>query len=57
MSAASAQPSPRAPQTLDPSRAFEHLERLTGPIERVTFHSAESGFCVLQIHAKGQRNW
>src|SRR5207302_10573444 len=31
---------------------FEHL---TGTIERVTFHSGESGFCVLRVNVKGQR--
>jgi exodeoxyribonuclease V alpha subunit len=30
-------------------------ERLAGAVERVTFHSAESGFCVLRIKARGQR--
>src|SRR5947209_567445 len=31
------------------------LEQLTGPIERVTFHSPESGFCVLRVQVKGHR--
>ncbi|MCG6862547.1 MAG: ATP-dependent RecD-like DNA helicase [Chromatiaceae bacterium] len=31
-------------------------ERLTGSIERVTFHSAESGFCVLRVKVRGQRD-
>jgi len=30
------------------------LDRLTGSIERVTFHSAESGFCVLRVGVRGQ---
>jgi exodeoxyribonuclease V alpha subunit len=30
-------------------------EVLAGSIERVTFHSAESGFCVLRIKARGHR--
>jgi exodeoxyribonuclease V alpha subunit len=30
-------------------------ERLSGAVERVTFHSPESGFCVLRIKARGQR--
>ncbi|MCF7985886.1 MAG: ATP-dependent RecD-like DNA helicase, partial [Thiohalocapsa sp.] len=30
-------------------------ERLAGAIERVTFHSAESGFCVLRLKVRGQR--
>jgi exodeoxyribonuclease V alpha subunit len=31
-------------------------ERLSGSIERVTFHSEESGFCVLRIKVKGHRD-
>ncbi|MVF24012.1 ATP-dependent RecD-like DNA helicase, partial [Methylocaldum sp. BRCS4] len=31
-------------------------ERLSGAVERVTFHSAESGFCVLRVKVKGQRD-
>ncbi len=31
------------------------VERLSGSIERVTFHSEESGFCVLRAKVKGQR--
>ena len=31
------------------------VERLSGPVERVTFHSEESGFCVLRVKVKGQR--
>lgn len=30
-------------------------ERIGGSIERVTFHSEESGFCVLRVKAKGHR--
>ena len=32
------------------------LEQLAGPVERVTFHNAETGFCVLQVQANGQRD-
>ena len=32
------------------------LERLAGSIERVTFHAQESGFCVLQVKVRGQRD-
>jgi exodeoxyribonuclease V alpha subunit len=28
-------------------------ERLSGSVERVTFHSEEAGFCVLRIKVKG----
>jgi len=30
-------------------------EEISGLIERVTFHNAESGFCVLRVKARGQR--
>ncbi|APX84521.1 recombinase RecD [Methylorubrum extorquens] len=32
------------------------LDMLAGSVERVTFHSAETGFCVLKIHARGRRD-
>ncbi len=32
------------------------LERLQGSVERVTFHSEESGFCVLRIKVRGFRD-
>jgi exodeoxyribonuclease V alpha subunit len=32
------------------------VERLSGSIERVTFHSGESGFCVLRVKVRGQRD-
>jgi exodeoxyribonuclease V alpha subunit len=31
-------------------------EPLSGLVERVTFHSAESGFCVLRVKVRGQRD-
>ena len=31
------------------------VERLSGSLERVTFHSEESGFCVLRVKASGHR--
>ena len=31
------------------------VERLAGSVERVTFHSEESGFCVLRAKVKGER--
>ena len=30
-------------------------EVLAGPIERVTYHNEENGFCVLRIKARGHR--
>src|SRR5215203_7452882 len=32
------------------------VEALAGTIERVTFHNAESGFCVLKVQARGKRD-
>jgi exodeoxyribonuclease V alpha subunit len=32
------------------------VERLSGSVERVTFHSEESGFCFLRAKVKGQRD-
>jgi exodeoxyribonuclease V alpha subunit len=32
------------------------MERLSGSVERVTFHSEESGYCVLRTKVKGQRD-
>lgn len=32
------------------------LDLLAGSVERVTFHSAETGFCVLKVHARGKRD-
>ncbi len=31
------------------------LQKLTGLVERVTFHSEESGYCVIKIKVKGER--
>ena len=31
-------------------------EALAGPVERVTFHNEENGFCVLRVKARGQRD-
>ena len=30
-------------------------EPLSGLVERVTFHSAETGFCVLRVKVRGHR--
>jgi exodeoxyribonuclease V alpha subunit len=32
------------------------VEALAGMVERVTFHNAENGFCVLKVQAGGKRN-
>ena len=33
----------------------QNLEMLAGSVERVTFHSEETGFCVLRTKVKGRR--
>ena len=39
-----------------PQNSETPIERLSGSVERVTFHSEESGFCVLRVKVKGQRD-
>ncbi len=39
-----------------PYAKAEPAEHLSGSIERVTFHSEQSGFCVLRVKVKGQRD-
>ena len=31
-------------------------DRLSGLVERVTFHNADSGFCVLRLKVRGERD-
>jgi exodeoxyribonuclease V alpha subunit len=38
------------------SRPHRGAEHLSGLIERVTFHSEESGFCVLRVKTRGHRD-
>jgi len=35
---------------------MQPLEQIAGSIERVTFHNAENGFCVLRVHITGKRD-
>jgi len=35
----------------------EILEKIAGLIERVTFHSEETGFCVLKVKVKGHKDF
>jgi len=35
--------------------AAQDFERIDGLVERVTFHNAESGFCVLRLQVRGER--
>src|SRR6201981_2124766 len=41
---------------LQPARTSTPTEVLAGLVERVTFHNAENGFCVLRVKARGQRD-
>ena len=36
--------------------AAAEREALAGLVERVTFHSPETGFCVLRVKVRGQRD-
>src|SRR3989442_3263526 len=38
------------------SSSTHPTEQLTGAVERVTFHSEESGFCVLRVKVRGHRD-
>ena len=40
---------------MGPGRPPELTERLSGCVERVTFHNPESGFCVLRVKVRGRR--
>jgi exodeoxyribonuclease V alpha subunit len=41
--------------TADPTAAANEFERLAGLVERVTYHNAQNGFCVLRLKVKGER--
>lgn len=36
-----------------PTTQFEYL---SGPVERITYHNLENGFCVIRIKVKGHRD-
>ena len=38
-----------------PAAVASEREALAGLVERVTFHSPETGFCVLRVKVRGQR--
>ena len=44
------------PSAPDDPRAGQRHERIAGAVERVTFHSGETGFCVLRVKVRGQRD-
>ena len=37
-------------------KPISQLELLEGPVERVTYHNAENGFCVLKVVVAGQKD-
>ena len=39
-----------------PAKSSTPTEVLAGLVDRVTFHNAENGFCVLRVKARGQRD-
>ena len=41
---------------MKPQSASQGQEALAGLVERVTFHNAENGFCVLRAKARGHRD-
>src|SRR6201997_282393 len=41
---------------VQPAKTITPTEILAGLVERVTFHNAENGFCVLRIRVRGQRD-
>ena len=42
--------------TMTANTAFHDREPLSGLVERVTFHSPETGFCVLRVKVRGERD-
>src|SRR4051812_984250 len=44
------------PMSAPPSNIQPDREVIAGTVERVTFHNAESGFCVLRVKARGHRD-
>jgi exodeoxyribonuclease V alpha subunit len=41
---------------MSPQPGSSTQEALAGLVERVTYHNAENGFCVLRARARGHRN-
>jgi exodeoxyribonuclease V alpha subunit len=40
----------------NPKKTDIPAERLAGSVERITFHSEESGFCIFRVKVKGRRD-
>ncbi|MCC7531901.1 MAG: ATP-dependent RecD-like DNA helicase [Candidatus Melainabacteria bacterium] len=49
-------PSEKTPSEKAPSQKSPSEETLSGSVERVTFHSEESGFCVLRVKVRGHQD-
>ena len=47
---------PGAVPLSETSALGSHRERISGSIERVTFHNPDTGFCVLRLKVRGQRD-
>jgi hypothetical protein len=43
-------------EQVKPQAGSSRQEVLAGVVERVTFHNADNGFCVLRAKARGHRN-
>lgn len=44
------------PNLRSPASPVEDREPLSGLVERVTYHNADNGYCVLRVKARGQRD-
>ena len=55
-SSARPQPARRGMDGTSSAAARPRPEVLSGLVERVTFHNAETGFCVLRVKVRGQRD-
>ena len=49
-------PAGRSHGVIDAATRGSSHEALAGVVERVTFHNEETGFCVLRVKARGQRD-
>ncbi len=52
-----AQPLPMITKTMTQANTTPAGETLSGSVERVTFHSEESGFCVLRVKVRGHQDF
>lgn len=44
------------PSSARTARQTSGPARLSGPVERITFHNSENGYCVLRVKVRGQRD-